>query len=323
MLITKTLTSGVMSEPHGKGELNPVWVAFGIVARAARERAGLIQKDVENAGIISEVHLSRLENGESGTRRSTVKKLAKLYKWDIVEALNAAGWQPTPSELKEVGHNPPNPLPPNNEGRDLLSIYSSLHDDARQQVLAFARFVASQVKKDNVQVFRPRSSGAPRGRIKPQLVGALQKERPCVFCGKPLVGGLCDDCRRELIGNPKITRKKLDSLPYGAIYLDRDGLILGYNKEETNISHLPRYQNIDKNFFSEVAPCREVQQLHTYYDAFLRNEGPAGEFDMKFPFDKGKRTVRVLVSFVRVNEDRAIVIVKKYEVGEMRDEDVS
>lgn len=309
-----------MSEPHGKGELNPIWVAFGPKARAARERAGLTQKEVGDSGIITEVHLSRIENGESGTKRSTVKKLAKLYKWDIVEALNAAGWQPTPSELKEAGHNtdPPNhpePYSPDGADQTLLGIYGSLDENARRQVLTFAQFIASQERRSNVQIFKPSYGDAPKGRAKPQLVGALQKERACVFCGKPMAGGLCDDCRRELVGNAKITRQKLDSLPYGAIYLDRGGMILGYNKEETNISSIPRYRNIKKNFFSEVAPCPEVQNLHQYYDAFMRGEGPAGEFDMTFPFDEGKRPVRVLISFVRVNEGRALVIVKRYEIA--------
>jgi photoactive yellow protein len=184
---------------------------------------------------------------------------------------------------------------------------------------------------DNADVQNDGQAEAERGRVGAKVVpmrGVLYEEgkqaRACVFCGRQSKGGLCDECRNDLIGSAKVTREKLDGLPYGAIYLDRDGKIIGYNKEETrNISHLPRHRAIKKNFFTEVAPCPEVRELHERYDAFMRGEGPAGSFDVTYPFDDGKRPVRVLISFVRVDENRALVIAKKILAGEMRDEDTA
>jgi hypothetical protein len=116
---------------------------------------------------------------------------------------------------------------------------------------------------DNADVQNDGQAEAERGRVGAKVVpmrGVLYEEgkqaRACVFCGRQSKGGLCDECRNDLIGSAKVTREKLDGLPYGAIYLDRDGKIIGYNKEETrNISHLPRHRAIKKNFFTRSRPA--------------------------------------------------------------------
>jgi photoactive yellow protein len=199
-----------------------------------------------------------------------------------------------------------------------------LTPDDMEEILAVIRSTAKVMVEQKVraraggaalEVFVPQDTRAPRARFG----RTLKTEQPCTSCKRPSEGGLCDECREELTGSAKVTREKLDSLPYGVIYLDREGKILGFNKEESNVSHLTRQRAIGKNFFTEVAPCEEVKELHGRYDAFMRGEGPAGGFDVTYPFDGGKRTVRVLISFVRVDENRALVIAKKILAGELRD----
>lgn len=95
-----------MSPADRKGELNPLWVTFGARLKRARENAGFTQKQVAEAMGIHPVHLSRIENGESGTKRPMIKAAAKFTGWDMAEALGAAGLKPTPEEMREAGYAP-------------------------------------------------------------------------------------------------------------------------------------------------------------------------------------------------------------------------
>ena len=52
----------------------------------------------------------------------------------------------------------------------------------------------------------------------------------------------------------------IDDLPFGAIRLNAAGIILGYNRFESRLSGLEPARVIGKNFFTEVAPCTNVQR---------------------------------------------------------------
>ena len=71
----------------------------------------------------------------------------------------------------------------------------------------------------------------------------------------------------DLIGRAEIERIEnlsesgLDALPFGAIRLDRNGTILAFNRAEADITGRRRESVIGKNFFTEVAPCTNVQEF--------------------------------------------------------------
>lgn len=57
----------------------------------------------------------------------------------------------------------------------------------------------------------------------------------------------------------RFTEGELDALPFGAIHLDRDGKILAFNQTEADLSGRRKENVLGKNFFTEVAPCTDVQ----------------------------------------------------------------
>jgi photoactive yellow protein len=71
----------------------------------------------------------------------------------------------------------------------------------------------------------------------------------------------------NLIGRAEIERihglgeSELDSLPFGAIRLDPEGKILSYNRTEAELSGRRKQSVLGKSFFTEVAPCTNVQEF--------------------------------------------------------------
>lgn len=55
--------------------------------------------------------------------------------------------------------------------------------------------------------------------------------------------------------------EEIDQLPFGYIALTRNGTIVRYNRYEANLSRMDLHSVIGRNFFSEVAPCTQVQEL--------------------------------------------------------------
>jgi transcriptional regulator with XRE-family HTH domain len=68
------------------------WREFGLWLKRERERAGLTQREVAGKVKIHPVQLSRIENGDSGTRRETVFALAAAIGFDLREGLRKAGF---------------------------------------------------------------------------------------------------------------------------------------------------------------------------------------------------------------------------------------
>ena len=58
-----------------------------------------------------------------------------------------------------------------------------------------------------------------------------------------------------------LSTEDLDKLPIGAIRLDPRGKILAFNRTESTLSGFAASAVLGKNFFTEVAPCTNVQQF--------------------------------------------------------------
>jgi photoactive yellow protein len=120
----------------------------------------------------------------------------------------------------------------------------------------------------------------------------------------------------NLIGRAEIERiqglgeNELDRLPFGAIRLDRDGKILSYNRTEAELSGRRKEIVLGKSFFTEVAPCTNVQEFAGRF-----REGVAkGSLHMVFPyvFDYQMDPRNVWVTLFYSNEtDTAWVFVRE------------
>jgi photoactive yellow protein len=135
----------------------------------------------------------------------------------------------------------------------------------------------------------------------------------CLWCGTQPPSSddtLCVSCRQVAIGDVSLSGAQLDELPFGALELDERGTVLAFNREEENFSGYSRGDVIGRNFFTDVAPCADVQDFHGRFDEFLRGEMNLFErfyFTYHFP----DKDVRVLITFLRVARDQAVAIARR------------
>lgn len=103
-----------------------------------------------------------------------------------------------------------------------------------------------------------------------------------------------------------------DALPFGAIKLDNEGRILKYNLYESKLAERDRKEVVGRNFFTEVAPCTNVQEFAGRY----RQGMATGELNTTFPYSFlfPKRVINVEITLV-LSPDResAWVFVKEAE----------
>jgi photoactive yellow protein len=123
------------------------------------------------------------------------------------------------------------------------------------------------------------------------------------------------DSNDNLIGRAEIERienygeEQLDQLPFGAIRLDRNGNILSFNRAEVEITGRKKERVVGKNFFTEVAPCTNVQE----FAGRFREGVKVGKLHTVFPyvFDFEMEPRQVWVTLFYSNEtDSAWVFVR-------------
>ena len=103
MSTANTLTFPVMSRAKPSEELRQ---ELGSWLQKEREARGVSQKFVAEKANVTVTQLSRIENGQSGTRRDTVIKLAKIIGISEVEALRKFSPESVPQLPEELENIP-------------------------------------------------------------------------------------------------------------------------------------------------------------------------------------------------------------------------
>ena len=68
----------------------------------------------------------------------------------------------------------------------------------------------------------------------------------------------------------KMSPKDIDKLAFGAIELDKNGIVLKYNAAEGAITGRDPGTVIGKNFFRDVAPCTAKPAFKGVFDAGVK-----------------------------------------------------
>lgn len=109
---------------------------------------------------------------------------------------------------------------------------------------------------------------------------------------------------------PKMDFATLDLLPYGIIVVDEVGKILYYNAREEEIANRRRENVLGKNFFSEVAPCTQVQEFYGRFKETMHRAGLVADFHFRFPFPGRTREVEItLTSFQKDGSNLCLISV--------------
>lgn len=103
---------------------------------------------------------------------------------------------------------------------------------------------------------------------------------------------------------------QLDVLPFGAILVDKEGVILFYNKHEETRMGMRRTSVLGKNFFTEVAPCAQVKDFYGRFRRAVTKTGVIASFKFHFPLPPRARDVHILMaSFLHGTELLCLIIV--------------
>jgi photoactive yellow protein len=105
-----------------------------------------------------------------------------------------------------------------------------------------------------------------------------------------------------------LDREELDRLPFGAIKLDRNGIILGINETEIRANGKSADAVLGKSFFTEVAPCTNVQEFAGRFREGVESGQLHTVFPYLFDFPPAPRKVWVTLFFSR-EKDSAWVFV--------------
>lgn len=103
-----------------------------------------------------------------------------------------------------------------------------------------------------------------------------------------------DDLAREV---GVLRAEDIDALPFGAILLDGDGIVLAYNAAEERISGRRRADVIGKNWFRDIAPCTRVKRFFGAFQEGVRRGAMNEVFDFTFAFASGPRYVRIRMAY--------------------------
>ncbi len=144
--------------------------------------------------------------------------------------------------------------------------------------------------------------------------GAIMREGP-----PPVSHGICPACTDvQMPSGPLalLTPDDLDRLPFGLIRLSGDGTILSYNRTESGHSRRTAASVVGRNFFTQVAPCTDVQGFHGRLDQ-MRASGQAGRerFSFAFRLPWATVTVELALTYDPLSDTAGVIVDWPPEAG--------
>lgn len=97
----------------------------------------------------------------------------------------------------------------------------------------------------------------------------------------------------------EMSAEELDQLPFGAIRLDTEGKILSYNLTESKLTGRDPKRVVGRNFFTDVAPCTNVQAFAGRFREGVAKGELHAIFPYRFDFEMAPRDVTVTLFYSR------------------------
>lgn len=92
MLSEAGITSRVVGKKAREPDSTPLWVKFGRWLKSQRQDRRITQQALADGIGMHQVHVSRIENGHSGTKRETVIEIARFLELNVTDTLRRAGF---------------------------------------------------------------------------------------------------------------------------------------------------------------------------------------------------------------------------------------
>jgi hypothetical protein len=92
---------------------------------------------------------------------------------------------------------------------------------------------------------------------------------------------------------------------YGLVELDSAGTVLYSRVEPDGAASGARAPDLTgRNFYTEVAPFRNVGEFRHQLELFSRDQQPASSLDFTCQYEDGPHTVRILLARIRERSDQ-------------------
>ncbi len=101
---------------------------------------------------------------------------------------------------------------------------------------------------------------------------------------------------------------QLDSLPFGAIQLNHEGIILQYNDYESRLAGVDKSRAVGKNFFTEIAPCTDVKEFRGRFTEGVARKQLHEIFQYHFAFKKTPQDVTVRLYYSGLTDSTWVFI---------------
>lgn len=108
--------------------------------------------------------------------------------------------------------------------------------------------------------------------------------------------------RTEMERIDHLKESELDALPIGAIRLDKNGTVLSFNQHEATLTGRDPKRVIGKNFFTDVAPCTNVQRFAGKFREGVKVGDLHEVFPYRFDFEMAPRDVTVTLFYSKTTE---------------------
>jgi len=92
-----------------------------------------------------------------------------------------------------------------------------------------------------------------------------------------------------------LTRQDVDALDYGAIKLDDDGVILLFNRYESELTGLDTARTEGRKFFTQVAPCTNNRLFYGRFQEGIEDNELDAEFNYTFTYRMRPALVRIML----------------------------
>lgn len=110
------------------------------------------------------------------------------------------------------------------------------------------------------------------------------------------------DALQDMEQISRMSEEQLDLLPFGAIRLDRDGNIKSFNMTESKLTGRDPRRVIGRNFFTDVAPCTNVQGFAGRFREGMEKQELHAIFPYRFDFEMAPRDVTVTLFYSKQTE---------------------
>jgi len=103
----------------------------------------------------------------------------------------------------------------------------------------------------------------------------------------------------------------INRVTFGVVHLNEAGTIVGYSRQESELSGLRPEDVIGRNFFDEVAPCTNKADFRALFAGVISGEREFAILDYIFPFRPQPVPVQVVMTHSHLLPKRFMLMIKR------------